>query len=263
MKKAVLAALLTASFFSQQAFAAVVFATDFETGTPAGFSGLGSIQSTQALPAVRFGAQHMYNDTTLTGDAGATTLTLSGLAAHSMLSMSFDFVAWNSWDGTGSSFPSGDFFEVLLDGILLASISPNNASGTLSIAGPAALIAGPAPFGYGDSAPFFNRDTAWAVTVSNFSHSSTNAVFTFRVNGLGWQGGSDESFGLDNLVISIPRVDGGAVPEPTTWAMMLAGFSIVGSALRRRTRTKSAVAQSRLGRNHLRAVSGSTPRLLV
>lgn len=241
MKKALFAALLSASFFSQQAVASVVFATDFETGTPAGFSGLGSVQSTQALPSARFGAQHMYNDTTLTGNAGATVLTLSGLAAHSMLSMSFDFVAWNSWDGTGSSFPSGDFFEVLLDGVLLASISPNNASGTLSIAGPAVLIAGPAPFGYGDSAPFFNRDTAWAVTVSNFSHSSANAVFTFRVNGLGWQGGADESFGLDNLVISIPRVDG-AVPEPTTWAMMLAGFGIVGSAIRRRRRSSVTFA---------------------
>lgn len=242
MKKAIFAALLGASLFSQQAVSAVVFATDFETGMPAGFSGLGSIQSTQALPVARFGAQHMYNDTTLTGDAGATTLTLSGLAAHSMLSMSFDFVAWNSWDGTGSSFPSGDFFEVLLDGVLLASISPNNASGTLSIAGPAVLIAGPAPFGYGDSDPFFNRDTAWAVTVSNFSHSSANAVFTFRVNGLGWQGGSDESFGLDNLVISIPRADSGAVPEPATWAMMLAGFGIVGGSLRRHRRSSVMLA---------------------
>jgi hypothetical protein len=35
----------------------------------------------------------------------------------------------------------------------------------------------------------------------------------------------------------IRRGIGGAVPEPTTWAMLLAGFGIVGGAMRRRQRT--------------------------
>lgn len=226
---------------AQPAVAQVVFSTDFEIGQPSQITGLGSVQSTQALPAGTFGAQHFYNDTTQTGNGGATLLTLTGLGAHSTLSLTFDFVAWNSWDGTGSSFPSGDFFEILLDGTLLASISPNNASGTLSIAGPAVLIAGPAPYGYGDSAPFFNRDTAYAVNVSNFAHSSATAAFTFRVNGNGWQGGTDEAFGLDNIVVSIPDRITGAVPEPATWAMMIAGFGLIGAHLRRRRR-RTAIA---------------------
>ena len=234
MKALVILGALATIGLAQPAVAQVVFSTDFETGQPSQITGSGSIQSTQALPAGTFGTQQFYNDTTLTGDAGATLLTLSGLGAHSTLSLTFDFIAWNSWDGTGSSFPQGDFFEVLLDGNLLASISPNNASGTLSIAGPATLIAGPAPFGFGDSSPFFNRDTAYAVNVSNFAHSGANAVFTFRVNGNGWQGGTDEAFGLDNIIVSIPRQDTGAVPEPATWAMMIAGFGLLGARFRRR-----------------------------
>jgi hypothetical protein len=34
--------------------------------------------------------------------------------------------------------------------------------------------------------------------------------------------------------------DGGGVPEPATWAMMIAGFGLVGAASRRRTRTVHA-----------------------
>lgn len=236
MKTLVIFGALAAIGLAQPAVAQVVFSTDFEAGQPSQITGLGSIQPTQALPAGIFGSQQFYNDTTQTGDAGATLLTLSGLGAHSTLSLTFDFIAWNSWDGTGSSFPQGDFFEILLDGTLLASISPNNASGTLSIAGPAVLIAGPAPYGFGDSSPFFNRDTAYAVNVSNFAHSNANAAFTFRVNGNGWQGGADEAFGLDNIIVSIPGQDVGAVPEPATWAMMIAGFGIVGARMRRRRR---------------------------
>jgi hypothetical protein len=40
------------------------------------------------------------------------------------------------------------------------------------------------------------------------------------------------------------RVDaiGGAVPEPATWGLMLAGFGIVGGAMRRRQRTSVSFA---------------------
>lgn len=34
-----------------------------------------------------------------------------------------------------------------------------------------------------------------------------------------------------------PVVPGGAVPEPSTWAMMIAGFGLVGAAMRRREKT--------------------------
>lgn len=35
---------------------------------------------------------------------------------------------------------------------------------------------------------------------------------------------------------------GGVIPEPTTWAMLIAGFGMVGAAIRRRRRPEGAAA---------------------
>ena len=222
-----------AAAFAVPASAQTVFTTDFESGMPAEFSGQGTIESPGTLPTADFGQGHLYNDTTVTGPAGASVLTLSGLTPHDALSIEFDFLAWNSWDGSSQGFPQGDFFEVLLDGTLIASISPNNASGTLFVPGSATLIFDPAPYGFGDSSPFFDRDTVYRVTLGGLTHTAANAVFTFQVGGSGWQGGSDEAFGLDNI-----RVDAvsSAVPELSTWALLILGFGAIGGFLRRRER---------------------------
>ena len=42
----------------------------------------------------------------------------------------------------------------------------------------------------------------------------------------------------DNITFTL----GGAVPEPATWAMMIAGFGLVGGAMRRRERTIARLA---------------------
>lgn len=43
-------------------------------------------------------------------------------------------------------------------------------------------------------------------------------------------------FGFDQMVVGDPRQVTGGVPESSTWAMMIAGFGIVGFAMRARTR---------------------------
>jgi PEP-CTERM motif len=47
--------------------------------------------------------------------------------------------------------------------------------------------------------------------------------------------------GFDNLKFDVRSTGGGAVPEPAAWAMMLAGFGLIGAAMRRR-RTVTAFA---------------------
>ena len=66
-----------------------------------------------------------------------------------------------------------------------------------------------------------------------FAHTASTLKLSIRASGAGWQGGDDESWGIDNLTItSLSRA--GAVPEPATWAMMILGFGGVGATVRRR-----------------------------
>ncbi len=46
--------------------------------------------------------------------------------------------------------------------------------------------------------------------------------------------GSDHGLGVDNVALSFTTATTGAVPEPATWAMMIAGFGLAGAAMRRR-----------------------------
>lgn len=51
--------------------------------------------------------------------------------------------------------------------------------------------------------------------------------------GLGIKFGPDSfNVGIDNIDFSVAGI--GAVPEPASWALMIAGFGLVGSAMRRR-----------------------------
>lgn len=224
--------ILPAILVSAPAVGQTVYYSEFEAPLGAEWTGQGSVLPPGTLPAASFGQGHLYNNTTTTGDAGASVLSLSSLSAHAGLDLAFDFMAWNSWDGGSGPFPSTDIFEVLLDGVLILSMSPANASGVAIIPPEATLTFGPAPYGFGDSSPFFDRDTVYRVSLTNLAHSSSTAAFAFRVNGIGWQGGSDEAFGLDNLRVSLAST--GAIPEPATWVSMILGFGLLGAGLRRR-----------------------------
>jgi PEP-CTERM motif len=60
----------------------------------------------------------------------------------------------------------------------------------------------------------------------------------YYASGIVLQWGPDSNNGgLDNIRFDVRRIVGPAVPEPATWAMMLAGFGIVGGAMRRRRAT--------------------------
>jgi hypothetical protein len=71
----------------------------------------------------------------------------------------------------------------------------------------------------------------------------TNGLFTVfsddpseQFTGIKLESGTN-SFEIDNLAIQ-----SGAVPEPATWAMLIAGFGLVGVAMRRRSMTPVRVS---------------------
>ena len=47
---------------------------------------------------------------------------------------------------------------------------------------------------------------------------------------------------LDGSAVLASAAPGGAVPEPATWALLVAGFGLTGAAIRRRTKAKEACA---------------------
>lgn len=80
-----------------------------------------------------------------------------------------------------------------------------------------------------------------------FGFTSTEAFSAIRITWSGSKYNAKETYGLDDVLITAaPLVARGApvsgAPEPTTWALMLAGFGSAGVALRRRREASSAVA---------------------
>ena len=217
-----------------------VFSTDFDSALPAqivpgtalledvqGFSGYGPV-------AAPFGGSFLRSAT-----ANTVTLTLSGLAAHSTISIDFLFAAIDSLDGTGN-FPSGDYFKVTLDGTQIfresfANAVPGQVQSYVSPAGVELArhvdlgFSGPGSF-YTDSAYHLGADPSF----QNIAHSGATAVFTFAIEGQGVQDLNDESWAMDQLRVS---TDGNTapVPEPQTWALLLAGLGVLGALARRRS----------------------------
>jgi hypothetical protein len=214
--------------FAMPASAAIVFSTNFDGALPAQITGAGGLTNAGTLPVGQFGTG-TYRNATTGNPATSTILSLAGLAAHSTVSVSFDFIAWDSWDGRVLSFPQGDFFNMLLDGMNVFTISPSIQSGIAQIPNSAVLTFGAGGVNLGQNG--FN-DQVYRVTLSGLSHSASTLNLNMFADGVGWQGGDDESWGIDNLVVSTENVVIGAVPEAPMWMMMMTGFALVGGALR-------------------------------
>ena len=92
-------------------------------------------------------------------------------------------------------------------------------------------------------ASFTGADVS-ALANGDQTNPATNPLVTISFTGLDAANvgslefsSSSNAFEFDNVAVV-----SSAVPEPATWAMMLFGFGVVGSALRRRSRTAIAVA---------------------
>lgn len=200
--------------------AATVYSQDFEGAVGPEWSGGGAVQTSGGLSAFGFGNNHWRND-----GASTTGLTLTGLASHTSLTLSFNLAMWDSID------IGNDRFIVTIDGApVYDSLDFGNYFPADNVGhGPGANITASftdfATPQYGYNTGF--RDSARFASFT-VAHSDGSVV-------VGWQyfnsqGGLDESFGVDNVVIDTNHVP---VPEPASYALMALGLAGLGIATRR------------------------------
>jgi len=192
----------------------IVFQTDFESGVPpeiqpatariTAVQGFGSLAPGQPGRPT-FGGMLLRSET-----ANVVTLSLSGLPAHNALSLDFLFAAIDSLDGTGT-FPSGDFFRVSLDGqqIFRESFANAVASQIQSyVEQPGGTLARRQHLGFTFGS--FYTDSAYDMGIDphfrNLPHTASTATVVFVVEGAGVQQLSDESWGMDELTVTVDTV---------------------------------------------------------
>jgi hypothetical protein len=140
------------------------------------------------------------------------------------------------WTCTGT-FPAGDYFRIDIDGInrfreSFANATDEQIQSYLPLAG--VELARKVDLGFSGPGSYY-RDSAYNLGADprfqQFAHTGSGVTIDFWMEGVGLQDLNDESWAMDNLrVVAFTA----AVPEPTTYALMLAGLGCIGVAIRHR-----------------------------
>ena len=240
MIKALLAAV-AAGLISTSAMAAsvTIYADDFD-GNVTVYPGVaGAILGGVVAPAngsyagsngKSWAGNFRQNNTT--GNPAAPTLfTFNNLPAHTALSFDFMLGFIDSWDSTNGS-PSPDLLAFLIDGNPAAALTTATASGNVSFyAGGTQIVDN----GQIDMHVFFSDDLVDMATAGflSFAHTASSVTLMIVASGAGWQGGSDESWGVDSFRLTAVTPNG-HIPEPATVALL--GLGLAGLAASRRRR---------------------------
>jgi hypothetical protein len=215
------AAGLMAGFMATPAAAVTVYSNGFGTDA-AGFTGANTLL-TAPSGQVFLGP--------LSG-GGTATLSLSGLPAHTGVTVSFDLYVLNSVDGNGAHCCGPDPFRVLVGGTeVFNETFAQNAGWQQSFGGPGV------PGGTGAAATatlgfstVWGNDWTYALGLTT-PHSGSTLTIAFI--GDANQGWSDEGYGIDNLVVELTGGGGpSGVPAPAAFALF--GLGLIGLAAARR-----------------------------
>jgi len=158
------------------------------------------------------------NDSLADGGLGdnEVTLNLSTLPAHTTMTVQFDAYSLRTMDG-GFTCCGPDYFVVEL-----GSFTRTTTLGGLTQAFPNFIETGGTPL---DNAAYTGGTLLSLGVFHPFSftipHSDSSVVMSWSMSGL--QGVFDEGWGLDNV-----RVEVVAIPEPPTYALLMAGLGLIG-----------------------------------
>jgi hypothetical protein len=174
--------------------------------------------------------------------AAASVLTLSNLPAHSAVNISFILGYLESWDSNSTGFWGPDYLKVEVDGALvLFGVTSNNANcGGQCQRHPFVNYGGGTILAEYVQAngTFYMSDTLIDMSTSpallSMPHSANSLSLSINAYGAGWQGGTDEAWGLDALAITyVPASNPNPVPGPLPLLGLLTTFKFSRKIRRR------------------------------
>ncbi len=179
---------------------------------PSGYTGVGDVESVQGYAGYgngtyTFAGNFIHNDdATIPGQA--TTLSLADLAPHTSIDINFLAAIIDTWDGNDAPAQNGpDFFNVELDAVSLFDQSIHHISlssgdfnpGTPAVIADMVELGFSAINGFGDT----GFDMSGIANFTNVAHSANTLTIDWFADGAGWQGGVNESFGIDNVNLEL------------------------------------------------------------
>lgn len=235
MKHLLLAAALAAAF-SGAAGATDLYSNDFDGNITVGAGvTVTSLDNGALESAVTFGnwTGNYFANRSTGNPAAMSSLTLSNLLPHTQVSASFMLGFLESWDGFDGGCCAPDNLDIFIDGSKVATLTARNALGSTGVFGGGTVIGEfiqvNGNTGYSDT--LVDMSTAGFLT---FAHTASTLTIGIQASGAGWQGGGDEAWGVDALHITYDGTP--AVPEPSAWALMIAGAGMVGATIRAKRR---------------------------
>lgn len=197
-----------------------VFSSNFDTSVPTGMTpGTATITGVQGFAGLGPSTNQFAGSFLRSETGNVVRLQLGGLPTHNSIGLDFLFAAIDSLDGQGA-FPSGDFFRISIDGVVVFRESFANAvSSQIQTYQPPPGVqlarfqdlgfSGPGGF-YTDSAYWMGGDPQFG----NIGHTASILTIEFVIEGPGIQPLTDESWAMDNLTVTVDTrtFPGSAIP---------------------------------------------------
>ncbi|NCS28733.1 MAG: PEP-CTERM sorting domain-containing protein [Microcystis aeruginosa F13-15] len=241
---------------TQASAGTIVYSNDFTTGS--GYSEWSNNITTTAPSGERFLGRFSSSNKSATTPSGTTTLTLPIPTRTTNISLAFDLYIIHSWDGNGNPAdpivgPDNWRVQIIGNPNPLLQATFNNVSGLAPISSRTQSFGGQnQPLGdYPARTGAFAIDTlgiesgfVWGSRDSTyrffFTFPYTQSSLSINFSDLGLQGLIDESWGLDNIVISSDANNPSpvGVPEPSN----ILGLGLLGLGLAA-TKVKSVLSK--------------------